>query len=413
MKKYYSKLSSLITQVGVNVQEGQAVVINCPIQLYEFARVLTEQCYKDGASEVFVRHRDEKLTKLNFENCSLQTLSNPMSVHAEINNEYSKIGACFISIYSEDPDNLAGISQEKLHASEVANGKLSLPFRNRTMSNEVRWVVVSLPTSGWAKKVFPQLSQEAGMEKLGEMIAKAMYLDCENPTQKWQQHNEKQDVVVNYLNSERFDSFHFKNSLGTDLVVGMMNQSIFSGANEIAKDGVAFVANMPTEEVFSAPDRNRVDGVVYSTKPLSHQGKLIEEFWVKFENGKAVDCGAKRGLDALESIIKTDENSAYLGEIAFVEHSSGISSMNQIFYNTLFDENASCHLAFGKGYNSCVDNGCADKETLLAQGLNDSIAHVDFMIGNGDTQVVAKRKDGSEVVIMKNGDFVEDIGWKK
>ncbi len=412
MKKYFNKLAKLTVKVGVNVQAGQPVVINCPVEQFEFARLLCEECYAAGASEVFVRHRDEVLTRLNFENCSLETLSSPHAFHAEINNKYSELGACFISVYSEDPDNLAAIPQEKLHASQVANGLLSKPFRNRTMNNEVRWVVISVPTVGWAKKVFPDLDAVGGCEKLGEMIAKAMYLDCDDPTAVWQQHNKKQEVVSDYLNRERFESFRFENSLGTDLTVGMMPQSIFSGASEVAKDGVPFVANMPTEEIFSAPHRERTNGIVFSSKPLSHQGKLIDEFWVKFENGKAVDCGAKVGEEALKSLIATDENSCYLGEIAFVQADSGISNMNQIFYNTLFDENASCHLAFGKGYNSCVENGDDDKDTLLAQGLNDSIAHVDFMIGTADLKVTATRNDGSKVIVMENGNFANGLGEK-
>ncbi len=405
MKQYYGKLAKITTRVGVNVQPNQPVVINCPVEQFEFARILASECYNAGASEVFVRHRDEVLTRQNFENCSLETLGNPHAFHAEINNKYSEMGACFISIYSEDPDNLAGIPSEKLQVSQVANSTLSKPFRNRTMSNEVRWVVISIPTNGWAKKVFPDLEIEKAKEKLGNMIAKAMYLDCEDPTEKWQQHNKKQEVVSDFLNSERFESFHFENSLGTNLTVGMMPQSIFSGASEVAKDGIPFVANMPTEEIFSAPHREKTNGVVFSSKPLSHQGVLIEDFWVKFENGKAVDFGAKQGEKALENIIKTDENSAFLGEIAFVEADSAISNMNQIFYNTLFDENASCHLAFGKGYNSCVDNGEEDAEKLISQGLNDSLAHVDFMIGTPDLKVVARRADGSEVVVMENGNF--------
>lgn len=413
MKKYHSKLSNLVIRVGVNVQPQQPVVINCPVELYDLARVLTKEAYAAGASEVFVRHNDEVLTRAKFENCSLETLSNPHQFHAEINNKYSEMGACFISIYSENPDNLAGIPQEKLHASQVATGKQTIPFRNRTMSNDVRWVVISVPTDGWAKKVFPDLPCEIAKEKLGDMIAKAMYLDCENPTKKWEQHNQSQEIMCDFLNGERFESFHFENSLGTNFTVGMMPQSIFSGASEIAKDGVNFVANMPTEEIFSAPHREKTNGIVYSSKPLSHQGVLIDNFWVKFENGKAVDCFAVCGEEMLKSIIATDENSAFLGEIAFVEADSGISNMSQIFYNTLFDENASCHLAFGKGYNSCVDNGDNSKEELFAQGLNDSIAHVDFMIGTPDLKVTAKRSDGSEVVIMQNGNFVKNLEKNK
>ncbi|MFI3164427.1 MAG: aminopeptidase [Bacillota bacterium] len=409
MQKYYNKLARLTARVGVNVQPNQPVVINCPVEQFEFARILASECYNAGASEVFVRHRDEVLTRQNFENCTLETLGAPHAFHAEINNKYSEMGACFISIYSEDPDNLAGISAEKLQVSQVANSLLSKPFRNRTMSNEVRWVVISIPTNGWAKKVFPDLEIEAAKEKLGEMIAKAMYLDCENPTEMWQIHNKKQEVVSGFLNRERFESFHFENSLGTNLTVGMMPQSTFSGASEIAKDGVSFVANMPTEEIFSAPHREKTNGIVFSSKPLSYQGVLIDNFWVEFENGKAVKFGGEKGEKALENIIKTDENSAFLGEIAFVEADSAISNMNQIFYNTLFDENASCHLAFGKGYNSCVDNGDDDAEKLFFQGLNDSLAHVDFMIGSPDLKVMGKKADGSEVVIMENGNFVKDL----
>lgn len=407
MKRYYSKLAKLVTRIGVNVQPNQPVVINCPVEQFEFARILAAECYDAGASEVFVRHRDEVLARQNFENCSLETLGAPHAFLAEINNKYSEMGACFISVYSEDPDNLAGIPAEKLQVSQVANGLLSKPFRNRTMANEVRWVVISIPTNGWAKKVFPNLEVEEAKEKLGDMIAKAMYLDCDDPTEMWKNHKEQQEVISEFLNRQRFESFHFENSLGTNLTVGMMPQSTFSGASEVAKDGISFIANMPTEEIFSAPHREKTNGIVFSSKPLSYQGNLIEDFWVKFQNGKATTCGAGQGEKALENIIKTDDNSAFLGEIAFVESDSAISNMNQIFYNTLFDENASCHLAFGKGYNSCVDNGEEDAKTLFCQGLNDSIAHVDFMIGTPDLKVTAKRCDGSEVVIMQNGNFVK------
>ncbi len=409
MKKYYDKLANLVVKVGVNVQPSQPVVINCPVELYEFGRVLAKASYEAGASEVYVRHNDEVLTRSKFENCTVETLANPHEFMFEINNKYSEMGACFISIYSEDPDNLAGIAQEKLTASNVASGKLAVPFRTRTMSNEVRWVVISLPTKGWAKKVFPDLEEAEGMEKLGDMIARSMYLDCENPTKEWEKHVKKQEKMIEFLNQERFESFKFENGKGTNLSVGMMAQSIFSGACEVAKDGVTFIANMPTEEIFSAPHRLKTNGIVYSSKPLSNQGVLIEDFWIKFDKGKAVDCGAKCGVEMLESIINTDENSAFLGEIAFVQDDSGISNMNQLFYNTLFDENASCHLALGKGYNSCVDNDEEDDKTLFSQGLNDSIEHVDFMIGTKDLKVTGVRKDKSEVVIMRNGNFAEEL----
>ena len=405
-KSFLIKYASLAVNIGVNIQKDNILVISSPIETAEFARLITEEAYKSGAKDVIVHYGDQKLTKIKLENSSLETISNIPEWQAESYNYYARQEACFISISASDPDGLKGVPVEKIGASQKARTSALKEYFDNSMSNKCRWCVLSVPTLSWAKKVFPKVSDDEAMESLWDVIFKTVRVDTENPVNAWKKHNAYLEEKIKFMNNNNFKSVHLKSANGTDLNIELPEGHIWARGSERDVNGIPFNANMPTEEVFTLPKKTGVNGIVYSSKPLSYGGNLIDNFSITFKDGKAIDFTAETGYDVLKQMLESDEGAKYLGEVAFVPYNSPISNSKLIFFNTLFDENAACHLAFGRAYESCVKD--ADKyseEELEKIGVNNSVIHVDFMIGTSDLEITGINKNGETIQIFSNGNW--------
>ena len=409
MKNFETMLNDyarLCVKVGINLQEGQPLVINAPIEGAEFARLVTKHAYEAGAREVHVNWNDESLIKMKYENAPMDVFENYPKWQADSLEYFAEAGAGFLSISAQDPELLKSIDPKKIAANNKSSYIALKEFRNYTMIDINSWCVVSIPTKGWAKRVFPDFSEEAAVEKLWEAIFNATRIDLQDPVKAWENHVETLIEKNQFLNEKDFKSLHYTSGNGTDLLVELPENHIWvSGGGTNAK-GTYFVANMPTEEVFTMPLKTGVNGVVYSTKPLNYGGKLIDGFKLTFKDGKVVEYGAMVGQEVLADLLDIDDGAKYLGEVALVPFSSPISQSNIVFMNTLFDENASCHFAFGKAYPTNIKGGAdMSDEELEKHGVNNSLTHVDFMVGSDDMSIIGETKDGSKVQIFKDGEW--------
>lgn len=407
MKTRLEKYAELAVKVGVNVQKGQLLVINALVDAKEFVRLLVKEGYKAGASNVIVRWSDAEVNKewyLHAEESELE------SVKSWVVDQLKYVvdnGGCVISITSPNPGLLKDVPGNRLQKAQIANSKATKFYSEHMMANRSQWVVVAAPNEDWAKKVYPNLPVTEAMDKLWDDILSASRVTNDNdPITEWREHMEKMAKNNAILNQNKFKRMHFKNSLGTDLTVELVEGHIWAGGGESTTKGVFFAPNIPTEEAFTMPHKFGVNGKVVSTKPLNYQGKLIEDFYLVFKDGKVVDFDAKKEKEALANLLNTDEGSSYLGEVALVEHDSPISNTGILFYNTLFDENASCHLALGASYAMNIVGGTEiSKEELEAKGANQSLVHVDFMFGSHDMEIVGEKANGEKVVVFKQGNF--------
>jgi len=402
--KTLENFAKLVLSIGVNLQRGQGLEIACPVEKREVAIALTEQAYLLGAKIVRVRWEEEKIDRLNYINADVHTLTDIPKWFVDSKNYLVEKGFCYVAISADDPSAFKDVPAEKLGQAVKARSKALKKFSDCVMSNGIRWCVVSVPTLAWAKQVFPNSSSPE--EDLSIAIEKAMRLDAPDAVSAWKEHVLELDKRAEFLNYKRFDHLIFKNSKGTDLKVGLADDHVWTSAKEKAKDGVSFIANMPTEEVFTAPHAFRVDGTLKSAMPLCENGQIIDGFSITFKDGKIVDFSAEKGYDVLKNIIDTDDGTKRLGEVALIGKNSPIAKSGILFYNTLFDENASCHLAIGKAYSSCIKNGdVLSEEELKSKGLNDSTEHVDFMIGTDDLTVTGVDKDGNATPIFIDGEW--------
>ncbi|MCQ2016750.1 aminopeptidase [Clostridium butyricum] len=405
-KDLLSKYAKLAALKGINIQKNKMLVINSPIECSEFARMIAEEAYKAGASDVVINYNDEKFNKIKYEYTSAEVLSFTPEFEKDKYNYYVEQGASFLSISASDPDLLKDIDASKIATVQKSRREALKRYYEACNSNENAWCIVSVPTEGWANKVFKNSNSKEAVEQLWDAIFTVMRIKEEDPVKAWNNHLENLNKKLIELNNHAFKYIHFTNSLGTDLKVELVKNHIWCGGKDTTKNGVEFIANMPTEEVFTTPKLDGVNGTVYSSKPLSYCGNLINNFSITFKDGKVIDCSAETGLDVLKEIIKTDENSCRLGEVALVPYDSPISNSNIIFFNTLYDENASCHLALGSSYPSCIKNGeNMNKEQLLEAKANFSLTHVDFMIGTKDTNIVGVKEDGTKISIFKDGNW--------
>ena len=404
-KTILRKYAKLIARVGVKIRKGQDVVIQAELDQPEFVEMLTDECYKAGARKVTVEWSHQPLQKYHVRHRSLKTLSTLDDWEVAKLEHYADTLPCRIYLISEDPDGLCGINQEKNAKALQARYKVIKPIRDK-MENKYQWCIAAVPGVKWAKKVFPGERASRAVELLWEAILKTSRVD-EDPVEAWRKHNEDLARRCEYLNSLGIESLEYKSSNGTDLKVGMIPDALFCGGGEYALgSGNYFNPNIPSEEVFTTPKRGEAEGIVYSTKPLSYRGELIEDFSIRFEGGRAVEVKAKRGEELLKQMISMDEGAAYLGECALVPYDSPIRNSGILFYNTLFDENAACHLALGMGFSNCLKD--YEKYTLdecRAKGINDSQIHEDFMIGSEDLSITAHTRDGRDVPIFRDGNW--------
>ena len=389
----------------MKIRKGQDVVIQAELDQPEFVEMLTDECYKAGARKVTVEWSHQPLQKYHVRHRSLKTLSTLDDWEVAKLEHYADTLPCRIYLISEDPDGLCGINQEKNAKALQARYKVIKPIRDK-MENKYQWCIAAVPGVKWAKKVFPGERASRAVELLWEAILKTSRVD-EDPEEAWRKHNEDLARRCEYLNSLGIESLEYKSSNGTDLKVGMIPDALFCGGGEYALgSGNYFNPNIPSEEVFTTPKRGEAEGIVYSTKPLSYRGELIEDFSIRFEGGRAVEVKAKRGEELLKQMISMDEGAAYLGECALVPYDSPIRNSGILFYNTLFDENAACHLALGMGFSNCLKD--YEKYTLdecREKGINDSQIHEDFMIGSEDLSITAHTRDGRDVPIFKDGNW--------
>ena len=404
-KTILRKYAKLIARVGVKIRKGQDVVIQAELDQPEFVEMLTDECYKAGARKVTVEWSHQPLQKYHVRHRSLKTLSTLDDWEVAKLEHYADTLPCRIYLISEDPDGLCGINQEKNAKALQARYKVIKPIRDK-MENKYQWCIAAVPGVKWAKKVFPGERASRAVELLWEAILKTSRVD-EDPEEAWRKHNEDLARRCEYLNSLGIESLEYKSSNGTDFKVGMIPDALFCGGGEYALgSGNYFNPNIPSEEVFTTPKRGEAEGIVYSTKPLSYRGELIEDFSIRFEGGRAVEVKAKRGEELLKQMISMDEGAAYLGECALVPYDSPIRNSGILFYNTLFDENAACHLALGMGFSNCLKD--YEKYTLdecRAKGINDSQIHEDFMIGSENLSITAHTRDGRDVPIFRDGNW--------
>ncbi|MDO0824995.1 aminopeptidase [Desulfosporosinus nitroreducens] len=400
------KYAHLIVKTGINLQDNQTLVISAPIECASFTRLVAQKAYQEGARDVVIQWRDELFSKIRYLHAPEEIFEEFPEWQKEFYLSYVHQGAAFLSIAASDPELMKDVSPERITKAQKASNTALKDYRDRLMSNKNTWCVVSIPTASWSKKVFPHLSEEESIEKLWDVILNTVRADTENPIDSWEEHKANLKTRMDFLNSLALTSLHYKNSLGTDLIIELPENHIWLGGSEFTPEGIEFIANMPTEEVFTLPKKTGVNGKVVSSLPLNYNGNLIENFSMTFKDGKIVDFSAEKGIETLKTIIETDEGSHFLGEVALVPYDSPISNSNILFFNTLFDENASCHLALGKAYPVCMKNSAdLTPEDFPKLGINESLVHVDFMIGTSDLEILGMTSDGNSIPIFRNGNF--------
>ncbi len=401
LKKY----AELIVKCGLNVQKGQEVNIRCGLDQPEFVAMVTEECYKCGAEKVKVEWSYMPISKIHYNYRSLESLSEFTDIEkAEWQRKVDKL-TCLLWLDSDDPDGLNGTDSEKISKANIARYPFIKPYRD-LLENKYQWCIASVPGREWARKIYPQLSDEEAVNELWNNILDCSRVD-DDPISAWEVHNKNLASRCEFLNKYKFEKLEYKSSNGTDFTVGLNPLGIFMGGGEYTLgSNIYYNPNIPSEEVFTTPMRGIAEGKVVATKPLSYQGKLIEDFSLEFKNGKVVKVQAKKNQDLLEKMVSMDEGAPYLGECALIAYDSPINNTGILFYNTLFDENASCHLALGRGFNNCIEGyekySVEDFEKL---GVNNSMIHVDFMIGSKDMSITGVTKDGKRVPIFENGNW--------
>jgi aminopeptidase len=399
------KYAELAVKVGVNIQKGQILVVNGTLDAADFVRLVVKKAYETGAHNVVVNWTDDAVTRYKYDLAPDEAFTEYPQWRAKELEELAENNAAFMSIVSSSPDLLKGVNPERISNFQKAASTALKKYRQYSMSDKVSWTVVAAASPEWAAKIFPNEPKDQQVHMLWEAIFKATRSDLEDPVDAWKQHDKSLYEKVNYLNERRYQKLHYK-APGTDLTIELSEAHLWCGAGSINAQGHDFMANMPTEEVFTVPLKTGVNGTVSSTKPLSYGGNIIDNFSLTFENGRIVSFKAEQGEDMLKRLVETDEGSHYLGEVALVPHKSPISESNILFYNTLFDENASNHLAIGNGYAFCIEGGKQmTQEQLAENGVNESLTHVDFMIGSAEMDIDGIKADGTVEPVFRNGNW--------
>ena len=406
MEQKIREYAKLLIEVGLNVQKGQTLVISSPVDCAYFARLCASAAYDVGCREVVMRWTDDYLNRERFLRADDSVFDSLPLGQKEFLNGYAAEGAAYLNISACDPEALRGVDPDRITRANRCKEELS-GFYDAMMANVNPWCIASIPIPSWTKKVFPGVPEDEAMKKLWDAIFTSVRISGKgDAVARWREHIALLKARVAKLNELHFASLYYQNSLGTSLNIKLPETHVWAGGDSLCRTGRPFVANMPTEEIFTAPLRTGIDGVVYAALPLVHNGNIIENFHFVIRDGRIVEAHAEKGEEILKAAIAEDEGASYFGEVALVPYDSPISNQKLLFYNTLFDENAACHLAFGEAYPECVEGGEAmSKEELKAAGLNDSITHVDFMIGTSDLSIIGTTGDGREVPVFADGNF--------
>ena len=391
------KYADLLLKRCLCLKSTDSLFINAPIDSIEFIRILTEKAYKIGIKDIYLDLEDEELKSNELKYLSNEELRNSKSFNKEIFDIYAKKNSAFLMLCGENPDTMNEIDKDKINFTGKLLRESKPIFKEKEITYEIPWCIALIPTHSYAKKVFP--NDIDAYDKLWNLILKITLCDKEDPIEEWNKKIELNTKRVQTLNNLKIKSLTYSNNLGTKFSIGFTD-NVWCGTDTVSKDGRNLIVNMPSEEIFTTPNKYTANGIVYASRPLVYNGTLINNFWIKFKDGKVIDYDAETGKEILESIINI-ENGNYLGEVALVDKTSPIFKSNTIFYETLYDENASCHLALGQGFTECIDT----VKNLNDIGFNDSLTHVDFMIGTEDLNIVAKTDD-NEIIIMKDGNFV-------
>lgn len=398
--------AELLVRNGVAVQPGQEVVITAPVEAAEFCRMCVAAAYEAKAGHVTVIWTDDACSRMEYDNCPLETFETMPSWKVEQMNSLARQGACFLWLEGVDPDAMLGIDPAKTSARARASHTLCNEYRHGLDFGENAWSIGGVPVAKWAKKVYPDLEEHEAIYNLWLAILDTARVVDDDPDSAWETHNATLAKSKRLLNKGHFTALHYTSKNGTDLTIGLPEKHLWEGGAGCTKSGVTYFPNIPTEEVFTTPDRNKADGIVYSVLPLVHNGSVVRNFWLRFENGRVEDYGAEQGEDVLRGILETDEGARHLGECALISKNTPIRQSGLLFYNTLYDENASCHLALGMGFPDCYQGGYEmTQEELLEAGINESAKHVDFMIGADDLDIVGITESGEEAPIFVHGQW--------
>ncbi|MGO4545803.1 aminopeptidase [Paenibacillus sp. 2TAB23] len=404
-QQHLENYAALAVQVGVNVQQGQTVVVMAPISSAPLVRLIASKAYEAGAKNVHVEYNDEQLSLIKYKQAPEEALAEYPMFRAKAWEDFVQQGAAFITIYSPNPDLLNEVDPARVAAASKAASTALSGYRSSLMNHTNAWSLLSYATPEWAAKVFPDVSQDEALDKLWDRIIDATRIGLDDPIEAWKEHNAKLLQMVEVLNAKRYKQLEYE-APGTSLTVELPDGHIWLGGSKANAKGIYFNPNMPTEEVFTMPRRGGVNGTVRSTKPLNYNGQVINGFSLTFKEGKVVDHSAEQGYEALTSLLNTDEGARHLGEVALVPHDSPISNSNVTFFNTLYDENASCHLALGQAYPVNIKGGTnMSAEELLAHGANRSLTHEDFMIGSPDMNIDGVTQEGTREPIFRNGNW--------
>ena len=410
MEEKLREYARLLVRVGLNVYSGQNLVISAPVECADFARLCAAEAYDAGCREVIMNWHDDALTRMKYLRADDAIFDEVALWRRHFFNDYALEGAAYLAISASDPENLKGVDPRRLVRSQQASGKALKDFDRLQMCGGFPWCIASIPIPSWAKRVFPGVSEDEAMEKLWDAIFASVRVSGDGKAvEKWQAHLDTLHQRLEKMNALNFKSLHYTNSLGTDLTVQLPEGHIWEAGDDVTLSGRSYIANIPTEELFTSPLKTGVNGVVYSALPLAHDGNIIDKFHFVVKDGKIVEAHAEQGEETLKAAISVDEGASYFGEVALVPYDSPISNQKILFYNTLLDENAACHIAFGEAYPCLKGGQQMTKDELKARGLNDSITHVDFMVGTPDLSIVGTTHDGRQVPVFVNGNFAPEI----
>ena len=403
-KTVLREYARLIVRTGINVRKGQDVLVMADLDQPEFVKLVVEECYKAKARKVTVIWEYQSLQKLHARYQSVKTLGEVPQWQKERQQYFCDTLPCRLYLISEDPDGLKGVNTAKLAKARQLSYPILKPYID-DRDGKQQWCIAAVPSVAWAKKVFPGVPKNKAVEQLWEAILSASRVG-EDSIGAWEAHNAELRSRCDYLNALGIQKLHYTADNGTDLTVGMIPEAMFCGGAEVSRQNIVFNPNIPTEECFISPMKGQAEGIVYSTKPLSYEGQLIDKFSLRFEGGKVVEAHAELGEELLKTMLAMDEGAAYLGECALVPQKSPICESGLLFYNTLFDENAACHLAMGAGFTDTIrDHHSKTLEECRALGINDSMIHEDFMIGCDSMSIDAICADGKVVPIFRNGNW--------